>query len=139
MLIAYASYVGSLFVTSRIFSCLIVCSTKSDTCWLNTNTPGLTYGLRGVAYFHVTISGPGADLHSGFGGSVFEPMTDLIALMSKLVTSDARILIPGIYDGVKPASEEEMYVLCRDTGETKRNETNLGMPTANCTTKLISP
>ncbi|KAJ3492028.1 hypothetical protein NLI96_g289 [Meripilus lineatus] len=84
------------------------CICISDTCWLNTNTPGLTYGLRGVAYFHVTISGPGADLHSGFGGSVFEPMTDLIALMSKLVTSDARILIPGIYDGVKPASEEEI-------------------------------
>ncbi len=72
----------------------------------------MTYGLRGIAYFFVTISGPGADLHSGgFGGAVFEPMTDLIALMSKLVTSDAQILILGIYNGVKPASDEEVYGL----------------------------
>lgn len=69
----------------------------------------MTYGLRGIAYFLFTISGPGADLHSGgFGGTIYEPMTDLIALMSKLVTSDARILIPGLYDGLKPADGNEM-------------------------------
>jgi Cys-Gly metallodipeptidase DUG1 len=36
----------------------------SDNYWLNTRQPCLTYGLRGLTYFIVTISGPGADLHS---------------------------------------------------------------------------
>jgi Cys-Gly metallodipeptidase DUG1 len=34
-------------------------------------------------------------------------MTDLIKLMSKLVDSDGKILIPGVEEMVEPASEEE--------------------------------
>ncbi|THH29488.1 hypothetical protein EUX98_g4686 [Antrodiella citrinella] len=81
----------------------------SDNYWLNTRTPCLTYGLRGIAYYQITLSGPGSDLHSGiYGGAVYEPMTALIALMSKLVTQDGHILIPGVYDGIKPADSEEL-------------------------------
>lgn len=41
---------------------------------LNTSTPCLTYGLRGIAYFGLKISGPAKDLHSGvFGGVIHEP------------------------------------------------------------------
>lgn len=36
---------------------------------LNTSTPCLTYGLRGIAYFKISVSGPARDLHSG--GSCF--------------------------------------------------------------------
>ncbi|KAI0795572.1 glutamate carboxypeptidase [Abortiporus biennis] len=81
----------------------------SDNYWLNTRTPCLTYGLRGIAYYQITVSGPGADLHSGiYGGAVYEPMTALIALMSKLVTQDGHILIPGVYDGVVAADADEL-------------------------------
>ncbi|KAI0088318.1 hypothetical protein BDY19DRAFT_950304 [Irpex rosettiformis] len=81
----------------------------SDNYWLNDRTPALTYGLRGLTYFNVIVSGPGADLHSGsFGGSVHEPMTALIALLGKLVTQDGRILIPGVYDGISTADESEL-------------------------------
>lgn len=73
----------------------------SDNYWLGTKKPCLTYGLRGINYFHLEIKGPGRDLHSGlFGGAVHEPMTDLIQLFSKLVNPDGKILIPGIYDDV---------------------------------------
>ena len=41
---------------------------------------------------------------------MYEPMTALIALMSKLVSQDGRILIPGVYDGVQAADSEELYV-----------------------------
>ncbi len=69
----------------------------------------MTYGLRGLAYFNVVISGPGADLHSGvFGGTVHEPMTALIALLGKLVSQDGRILIPGVYDGITAADDSEL-------------------------------
>ncbi|OMH79304.1 Cys-Gly metallodipeptidase dug1 [Zancudomyces culisetae] len=35
-----------------------------DNGWLGTEKPGLTYGLRGINYFSVEVSGPAADLHS---------------------------------------------------------------------------
>lgn len=84
---------------------------QSDNYWLNTRTPALTYGLRGITYFKATVSGPGSDLHSGtFGRTVHEPMTDLVAILSKLVASDGTILIPGVDDFVGVASEEERCV-----------------------------
>ncbi|GAA5843892.1 hypothetical protein JCM3766R1_005955 [Sporobolomyces carnicolor] len=80
----------------------------SDNYWLGTESPCLTYGLRGLAYFSVNVSGPRADLHSGvFGALVHEPMTDLFALFSKLVTPQGEILIPGINEKVAPLTEEE--------------------------------
>ncbi|KAG5335580.1 hypothetical protein C0989_000969, partial [Termitomyces sp. Mn162] len=83
---------------------------QSDNYWLNTRTPALTYGLRGLAYFKLTISGPARDLHSGvFGRTVHEPMTDLIALMSKLVDVSGKILIPGVDEMVEPPTESEKY------------------------------
>ena len=81
---------------------------QSDNYWLNTRTPCLTYGLRGISYYKLTVSGPAADLHSGaFGRAVHEPMTDLITLMSKLVTPQGKILIPGVEDLVAPLTEAE--------------------------------
>lgn len=54
---------------------------RSDNYWLNTTNPCLTYGLRGINYYEIRINGPDRDLHSGvFGGTVHEPMTDLILL-----------------------------------------------------------
>lgn len=68
----------------------------------------VAYGLRGLAYFKLSLSGPAADLHSGvFGGTVHEPMTDLCSLLSKLVTPGGEILIPGIKDQIAPLTEEE--------------------------------
>lgn len=56
----------------------------------------------------MTVKGPGKDLHSGvFGGTVHEPMTDLVQIMSKLVGVDGKILIPGIYDDVAPVTSTE--------------------------------
>ncbi|KAI8090397.1 hypothetical protein BDF21DRAFT_411171 [Thamnidium elegans] len=80
----------------------------SDNYWLGTSKPCLTYGLRGVSYFHMKIKGPAADLHSGvFGGTIHEPMTDLFKVMSKLVDVDGKILVPGIYEHVRALSDEE--------------------------------
>jgi len=40
---------------------------------------------------------------------VYEPMTDLIQLMSKLVTSKGKILVPGVNELVAPVTDEERY------------------------------
>lgn len=78
---------------------------------MNTRTPALTYGLRGLTYFKLTVAGPARDLHSGvFGRTVHEPMTDLIALMSKLVDGQGNILIPGVDEMVEGPTESERLV-----------------------------
>lgn len=80
----------------------------SDNYWLGTEKPCLTYGLRGVNYYSIDVSGPAADLHSGvFGGNAQEPMTDLVCVMSSLVDTKGKILIPGIDESVAPLSSEE--------------------------------
>ncbi|MCJ1320744.1 hypothetical protein MMC15_006085 [Xylographa vitiligo] len=80
----------------------------SDNYWLGTEKPCLTYGLRGVNYYSLTISGPGQDLHSGvFGGSAQEPMTDLVRMLGSLVDTNGEIQIPGIKEMVAPLTEDE--------------------------------
>lgn len=87
------------------------CVCISDNYWLGTDKPCLTYGLRGVSYFQVAVTGPARDLHSGvFGGTVHEPMTDLVWLMSRLVKPNGEILVPGIMESVAPVTDEELEI-----------------------------
>lgn len=80
----------------------------SDNYWLGKNKPCLTYGLRGIAYFQLSVRCCEQDLHSGvLGGTVYEAMTDLIQLMATLVDSSGRILVDGIMDDVKPVTSKE--------------------------------
>ena len=80
----------------------------SDNYWLGTTKPCLTYGLRGIAYWHLTVEGASRDLHSGvFGGTCHEAMTDLVYLFSSLVNQKGEILVPGINDDVAPVTAEE--------------------------------
>nr|BAF48785.1 serum carnosinase [Anguilla japonica] len=79
----------------------------SDNVWVS-KRPALTYGTRGSSYFFVEVEGPKLDLHSGvFGGSVHEPMTDVITLLGSLLDHTGKILVPGIYESVAPLTEEE--------------------------------
>ncbi|TRY81246.1 hypothetical protein DNTS_000541 [Danionella cerebrum] len=54
------------------------------------------------------VEGPKKDLHSGvYGGTVIEPMTDLIGILDKLISAEGQILVPGIREAVEPLSDEE--------------------------------
>ncbi|CAG0913409.1 unnamed protein product [Notodromas monacha] len=80
----------------------------SDSYWLGTKKPCLTYGLRGVCYFYIEIECARKDLHSGvYGGSMYEGMSDLIYMMNSLVDVEGKLLITGIYDDVAPLTDEE--------------------------------
>ncbi|XP_050718400.1 cytosolic non-specific dipeptidase-like isoform X3 [Eriocheir sinensis] len=80
----------------------------SDNYWLGTEKPCITYGLRGICYFTITVECCKKDLHSGvFGGTVHEAMADLIYLMDNLVDGKGKILIPGIMDDVAELTPEE--------------------------------
>lgn len=83
----------------------------SDNYWLGSEKPCLTYGLRGVCYFFVEIECAAKDLHSGvYGGAVHEAMVDCVQVLSKLVDSKGKILIPGINENVAEMSEAEKEV-----------------------------
>ncbi len=80
----------------------------SDTGIPSLNHPALTYGLRGIAAFEVTLRGPSRDLHSGiFGGTVDNPAMALCELLSKLRDKNGRVAIPGFYDDVEPLTPYE--------------------------------
>ena len=71
-------------------------------------TPSINYGLRGIAYFEVKVSGPFQDLHSGsYGGAVANPANVLVRLLASLVDGDGRVTIPGFYDGVRDLTDAD--------------------------------
>ncbi|HWY30539.1 MAG TPA: dipeptidase [Candidatus Acidoferrum sp.] len=80
----------------------------SDTGMPDKNHPSLTYSLRGITAFEITLHGPARDLHSGgFGGAVENPAMALARLLATVRNDKGRITIPGFYDGVKPLTRLE--------------------------------
>lgn len=80
----------------------------SDNYWLGTKKPCITYGLRGVSYFSIEVIGCKQDVHSGtFGGSVYEPLADVMWMLSQLTDLDGTIRIDGLYDLVSKVTVEE--------------------------------
>lgn len=76
----------------------------SDSSMYAPGQPSLLYGLKGLAYMEIRITGPNRDLHSGtFGGGVRNPLNCLASLVASLVDQETgRVLIPGFYDKVRP-------------------------------------
>ena len=80
----------------------------SDTALFDKGIPTLTYGLRGLCYMEVEITGPNRDLHSGsFGGSVANPINILAQMISQLQDKKGKIKIPGFYDDVVKLTKKE--------------------------------
>ncbi|HEX9045964.1 MAG TPA: M20/M25/M40 family metallo-hydrolase, partial [Verrucomicrobiae bacterium] len=80
----------------------------SDTGIPGPKHPALTYALRGIIAFEITLRGPARDLHSGiFGGAVENPAMALARLLAQMHDRNGRVNIPGFYDDVKPLSKLE--------------------------------
>ncbi|MCB9247244.1 MAG: dipeptidase [Ignavibacteriales bacterium] len=80
----------------------------SDTSLYAEGIPTINYGLRGLAYMEVEITGPNKDLHSGsFGGSVANPINELAKLINKLQDKNGKITIPNFYKDVIPFTKKE--------------------------------
>ena len=85
-----------------------------DTGMIDAYTPTITYGLRGLAYFELRITGPEHDLHSGiFGGAVHNPAQVLCELIAGMHDENGRVTLPGYYDSVRPLDDEERAELAR--------------------------
>jgi acetylornithine deacetylase/succinyl-diaminopimelate desuccinylase-like protein len=93
------------------------------------NCPALTYALRGIAAFEVTLRGPARDLHSGiFGGSVDNPAMALCQLLARLRDARGRVAIPGFYDDVEPLSAGERKEFARLPFDRRQYQKLLGVP-----------
>lgn len=100
----------------------------SDTSMLGADTPSLTTGLRGLAYWQIEVTGPNRDLHSGhFGGAVANPINVLCQLISKVTNADGRITIPGFYDDVEEVSAEERCMIASIPFDEERYKKAIGV------------
>ncbi len=80
----------------------------SDTSQFGPGVPAITYGLKGLVYFEVTLTGPKQDLHSGmFGGAVSNPANNLAAIVAALRDQAGRVQLAGFYDDVAPLADWE--------------------------------
>jgi len=85
------------------------CVVISDTSMYAEGQPALIYGLKGIAYMEIKVTGPAMDLHSGtFGGGVTNPLNAVATIISRLWDADTgKVLIPGFYDDVRPIEDWE--------------------------------
>ncbi|MSP14939.1 MAG: dipeptidase [Chloroflexi bacterium] len=103
----------------------------SDTHIQGPDQPSITYGLRGLAYLEVELTGPAHDLHSGsFGGAVANPLEVLCRMIASLKDNLGHITIPGFYGRVRTLSPQERAELARiPYGETElMQETGVPRP-----------
>jgi acetylornithine deacetylase/succinyl-diaminopimelate desuccinylase-like protein len=101
----------------------------SDTGMPSPKHPALTYGLRGIITFEITLRGPARDLHSGiFGGAVDNPAMALSQFLAKLRDKNGRVAIPGFYDDVTPLSAYERKQLKRLPTTDRQLQKLIGVP-----------
>ena len=80
----------------------------SDTNQFADGLPAITYGLRGLCYAELTVTGPDHDLHSGlYGGAVPNPANVLCEFVASLHDADGRVTLPDFYADVVPLTEQE--------------------------------
>ena len=101
----------------------------SDTSMLAKGVPSVTYGLRGLNYYEIELTGPAQDLHSGaFGGAVPNPITILAEMIAKLHDKNFRITVPHFYDDVAVLSRRERKALNALPWKQKEFRKTVGAP-----------
>ncbi len=84
----------------------------SDSSILAPDLPSLETGFRGISMIELEVTGPNRDLHSGtYGGAVANPITILAKMIAGCLDENNHITIPGFYNDVLPATEEERKLL----------------------------
>ncbi len=101
----------------------------SDTGMRDIHQPAITYGLRGMTYMQLDVTGPAHDLHSGgFGGMVHNPALALAQIIARLHNPDNSIAVPGFYDDVVALSTEERAELAKQDIPEETLKQDAGVP-----------
>jgi acetylornithine deacetylase/succinyl-diaminopimelate desuccinylase-like protein len=100
----------------------------SDTAMISMDTPSIDTGVRGLSYIEVEVTGPNRDLHSGvYGGAVANPATVLAKMIASCHDENNHITIPGFYDDVLEASNEERALLGKAPFDEATYKADLGI------------
>ena len=92
-------------------------------------TPSIGYGLRGIAYWEVRVSGPHQDLHSGqYGGGVDNPANVLVRMLASLSDGAGRFAVPGFYDAVRELTDDERAAYAALPVDSEEQRRSIGVP-----------
>ena len=104
------------------------CILISDTAMLSMENPSIDTGVRGLSYIEVEVTGPNRDLHSGvYGGAVDNPITILAKMIASCHDENNHITIPGFYDDVVMATDEERKLMAAAPYNEKEYAADLGV------------
>ncbi len=104
------------------------CVLISDSAMISLDTPSIDIGVRGLSYIEVEVTGPNRDLHSGvYGGAVANPITILAKMIASLHDENNHITIPGFYDDVVVATEEERKLMAKAPYDENEFKEDLGV------------
>jgi acetylornithine deacetylase/succinyl-diaminopimelate desuccinylase-like protein len=100
----------------------------SDSSMISMENPSLDIGVRGLSYIEVEVTGPNRDLHSGtYGGAVANPITVLCQMIASCRDAGNHITIPGFYDDVVEATNEERALMAKAPYNEKEYMDDLGV------------
>lgn len=100
----------------------------SDSAMISLENPSLDIGVRGLAYIQVEVTGANRDLHSGtYGGAVANPITILAKMIASCHDENNHITIPGFYDDVVEASDEERKLMAQAPFNEEEYKQDLGV------------
>jgi acetylornithine deacetylase/succinyl-diaminopimelate desuccinylase-like protein len=102
----------------------------SDSSLFAKDQPSLIYGLKGLCYMEIKVTGPNRDLHSGtYGGAVWNPLNALCHIVDGLRdATTGKILIPGFYDDVRPLEAWEREEFAKLPWDEQTYASELGVP-----------
>ena len=116
------------FVTANKELLKADCVLISDSAMISLETPSIDIGVRGLSYIEVEVTGPNRDLHSGvYGGAVANPITILAKMIASLHDENNHITIPGFYDDVVVATDEERKLMARAPYDEEEFKKDLGV------------
>ena len=100
----------------------------SDTAMISLENPSIDIGVRGLSYIEVEVTGPNRDLHSGvYGGAVANPITILAKMIATCHDENNHVTIPGFYDDVVIATEEERKLMAAAPYDEEEYKKDLGV------------
>jgi acetylornithine deacetylase/succinyl-diaminopimelate desuccinylase-like protein len=100
----------------------------SDTSMFAPGVPSICYGLRGLSYMQIDLTGPASDLHSGsFGGTVHNPIQALAEIIAQLHDKNGRVTVPGFYKDVLALSAKERKAFKKLPWSDKKYSRDLGV------------
>jgi acetylornithine deacetylase/succinyl-diaminopimelate desuccinylase-like protein len=90
----------------------------SDTMTWSAERPAVVARNRGMMKAQLELFGPERDIHAGaVSGVAPNPATELVRLLARLHDDDGRVAIPGFYDDVREAPDDERAAIARLTAD----------------------